>query len=194
KNNLNHKAFPQKLPKEILLSFILKSFYFLFVFMVLTFQSCKNDCQDLTNSDCSNYDPCYGREKTSAYFIVEESLGDKWVECDTIVGRGNVSAVRFTALQNADSFIWKVGSETIHSRSFIRQGFPQKEHIPISLIVINHTPNTECFPDDYGRDTFHRILYTWGREYYWDETEEKYVIDNTMPIQGRYQGYFESNP
>lgn len=160
----------------------------------VTLHSCKDDCQDPSNSDCSNYDPCYGKEKTSAYFIVEESLGDKWIECDTIVGRGNVSAVRFTALQDADSFIWKIGSETIHTKSFIRQGFPQKEHIPVSLIVVNHNPNTACFPNDNGRDTFNRTLFTWGSEFYWDEAEEKYVIDNPLPIQGRYQGYFEGNP
>lgn len=157
-------------------------------------QSCKDDCQDPTDPTCDNYDPCYGKEKTSAYFIVEESLGDKWIECDTIVGRGNVSAVRFTATQEADSFIWTLGSEIIHSKSFVRKGFPQKEHIPVSLIVINKNPNKICHPLDDGRDTFSRVLYTWGSESYWDEINKKYVIDNPLPIQGKYQGYFNSNP
>ena len=156
--------------------------------------SCKNKCDDPTDMDCENYNPCYGVEKTSAYFIVEESLGEHWIECDTIIGRGNISAVRFTASQDADSFIWTLGSETIHSKSFIRQSFPPNEHIPLSLIVINKNSNKKCHPLDDGRDTFSRVLYVWDSESYWDETNKKYVIDNPLPIQGKYRGYFSSNP
>jgi len=155
--------------------------------------SCKVNCNDPTDMDCDNYDPCYGKKETSAYFTIEESLGEHWIECDTIIGRGNVSAVRFTASQDADSFIWTLGSETIHSRSFIRQNFPPHKRIPVSLIVINKNPNTKCHPLDDGRDSFNRVLYVWGSESYWDETNKKYVIDNPLPIQGQYLGYFASN-
>lgn len=164
------------------------------VTLFLGINSCKDKCYDLTDMGCENYDPCYGKKETSAYFIVEESLGEHWIECDTIIGRGNVSAVRFTALQDADSFIWTLGSETIHSKSFIRQSFPPNEHIPVSLIVINKNPNTKCHPLDDGRDTFNRMLYVWGSESYWDENNKKYVVNNPLPIQGKYQGYFASNP
>jgi hypothetical protein len=166
----------------------------LVVTLFLGINACKDKCDDPTDIVCKNYDPCYGKEKTSAYFIVEESLGVHWIECDTIVGRGNVSAVRFTALQEADSFIWTLGSETVHSKSFIRQSFPPNEHIPVSLIVINKNPNTKCHPLDDGRDTFNRILYVWGSESYWDEASKKYVVNNPLPIQGQYQGFFASNP
>lgn len=166
----------------------------LVVTLVFGVNACKDKCDDPTDMDCENYNPCYGKERTSAYFIVEESLGKHWIECDTIIGRGNLSAVRFTALQEGDSFIWNIGLETIHSKSFIRQGFPPNEHITVSLIVINKNPNKKCYPLDDGRDTFNRVLYVWGSESYWDETNKKYVVNSPLPIQGQYQGYFESNP
>jgi len=161
--------------------------------LALGITSCKVECYDHTDINCENYDPCFGVEKTSAHFIVEESLKEHWIECDTIIGRGNISAVRFTASQDADSFIWSIGSETIYGKSFIRQSFPPNERISVSLIVINKNPNLKCYPTDDGRDTFSKIIYVWGHESYWDEINQKYVIDNPLPIQGKYKGYFASN-
>lgn len=179
-------------------SMILKtSFKYLFALIIastLVLQSCKDDCEDPSNPECCNYDPCYNQESTSAYFIIEESLGDHWIECDTVVGIGNVSSVRFTALHEADSFIWTLGSEIIREKSFIRNSFPSDRRISVSLITIRNNPNTSCFPKDDGRDTFRRVMYTWPREFYYDSVERKYIVDNPMPIQGTYQGYFASAP
>jgi hypothetical protein len=158
--------------------------------------SCRKKCTDPENPMCENYDPCYTVKKTSAYFIIEERLmnSDKWIECDSVNGVGNVSAVRFTALQDADSFIWTLGGETIHAKSFIRNSFPQQRFIPVSLIVINKNPNKKCHPDDDGRDTFTRNMYAWGTEFEWDGATEGYVKTNPKPIQGVYKGYYQSNP
>lgn len=52
--------------------------------LLLSLQSCKDCCEDPTNPDCENYDPYYGKHKTSAHFIIEESLRDYWIECDTV--------------------------------------------------------------------------------------------------------------
>ncbi len=163
-------------------------------FGLITLQSCKDCCEDPTNPDCDNYDPCYGKKPTSAHFIIEESLRDYWIEGDTVSGVGNISAVRFTASQDADSFIWTIGSEIIHQKSFIRNDFPNDEYIPVTLVVINKSPNKACFPHDDGRDTFRRTMYTWPSEFYYDEDKRQYVVDKPMPIQGRYLGYFDSDP
>ncbi len=47
----------------------------LVVILAFGLNSCKDKCNDPADLDCENYNPCYGVEKTSAYFIVEESLG-----------------------------------------------------------------------------------------------------------------------
>jgi hypothetical protein len=167
------------------------------LFVVVFFSTCKKDCcQDPTNPKCENYDPCYGKKATSAFFIIEEKFStlDKWIECDSVNGIGNISAVRFSALNDADSFIWTIGSETIYTKSFTRFDFPLKKHIPITLVVINKNPNKKCFPNDDGRDTFKRMMYTWGREIEWDQSKGAYVINNPKPIQGVYRGYYESDP
>ena len=168
----------------------------LFIVGVLTttLNGCKDDCEDASNPDCCNYNPCYGEESTSAYFIIEESLRDYWIEGDTVSGIGNKSSVRFTAMQDADSFIWTLGSQTIREKSFTRNSFPSDRRIPVSLVTIRNHPNISCFPNDDGRDTFRRVMYTWPSESYYDEGEKKYVVDNPMPIQGRYLGYFDSEP
>lgn len=162
--------------------------------IIFVLQACKDKCSDSTNPECENYNPCNGKVKTSAYFIIEESLGEHWVECDTIIGVGNASTVRFSALQDADSFIWILGSEKIHSKSFLRMNFPQKQRIPVTLIVINKYPDVNCYPSDDGCDTFSRIIYTWGSEFNWDNTSNGYVVTNPLPVQGKYVGYFESQP
>lgn len=171
----------------------LKQFLLLLI-SIISLQSCKEECADPTNPECKNYNPCNGKTRTSAYFIVEESLGDYWIECDTIIGIGNASSVRFTALQNADSFIWKLGSEIINSKSFVKINFPQKQNIPVTLIVINKNPDRICNTNDDGCDTFSRTLYTWGEEYYWNNSTNAYVVNNPLPVQGKYVGSFESQP
>lgn len=164
--------------------------------MVLVFNSCNKKCHDPSNPECENYDPCAGRMRTSAYFVIEERIQntERWIECDSVNGIGNISVVRFRALHNADSFIWTLGSETIHTKSFTRLDFPQMSYIPVTLVVINKNPNKVCFPNDDGRDTFKRIMYTWGKEMEWVPSNNGYKIVNPKPIQGIYKGYYKSNP
>jgi hypothetical protein len=82
------------------------SFKYLFALIIvstLVLQSCKDYCEDPSNPECCNYDPCYNQGSTSAHFIIEESLRDYWIECDTVVGIGNVSSVSHPAAE-ADRF------------------------------------------------------------------------------------------
>ena len=172
----------------------IKTIIFLFsAYLISTFLgSC--GCDDPSDPECSNYDPCLGKQETSAYFIIEESIAnDIWVECDTIAGRGNRSSVRFTAKHNADSFVWHLGTEIINDKSFIRQSFPPNTWIEVLLVVYNRNPDKVCFPNDDGIDSFKRNLFVWPEESVWDADSQKYRINNPYPIQGTYKGYFVSD-
>ncbi len=155
--------------------------------------SCKDKkCQDKSNPDCDNYDPCYGKQKTSANFIIEENIGGVWVQGDTVAGD---LPIRFTALQDADSFIWTLGIETINTKSFIRTDFPRGKNIEVKLIVINKNSLIDCFKNDNGQDTMIRQLFTW----YYMQSYTKNDPNNPpgtkyFPIWGGYYGHNESNP
>jgi hypothetical protein len=120
--------------------------------------SCKRDCQDYTNPDCENYDPCYGKEKPSAKFIMEESNTEMvnqglWFADSVFFG----AMLRFRSEFNEPGYkhTWYVGSEVFTSsatpsRNFLNQARPQD--ITISH-VLEYTPNMQCFPDDNGKDS-----------------------------------------
>jgi hypothetical protein len=152
--------------------------------------SCKQKCQETSNPDCENYDPCSNKRRTSAAFVIEENVGERWIVGDTIDG-GNM--IRFRALQDADSFIWKLGAETIFSKSFTRTGFPPDEWIDVTLIVVNKNPSS-CFPNDNGRDTFKKSFYSWERIYFPQGSPNNPPGTKFYPVYGRYWGYNVSQP
>jgi len=134
----------------------LVGFVLLSLFIVCS--ACKRDCQDHTNPDCDNYDPCYGKVKPSAKFIMEESnpvLASQgiWYADSAFFG----AMLRFRSEYNEPDYkhIWYVGTEvftssTTPSRNFLNQARPQD--ITISH-VLEYTPNMQCFPDDNGKDS-----------------------------------------
>jgi hypothetical protein len=139
-------------------------------------------------------DPCKDQYKTSADFKVEESLGDYWIECDSVDGWSDQNKVRFTAKFDADSFLWTIGRETIRSKSFIRTTFPKGQWISVKLKVYRKNPSAKCFPGDIGVDSMTRSIYVWPEEQIFDEAADRFITVKAMPIQGIYRGYYESNP
>ena len=86
--------------------------------MSIILSSCSEDeddnCCDPTNSQCANYDPCFGKEPTASFrmrgtsvgFPVPENLVAEW--CDTIFNSG----VEFTAdMEDSDIYEWHIGNE-----------------------------------------------------------------------------------
>lgn len=72
-------------------------------------------CDDRTNPECTNYDPCWNKvvtadfkmRQTSPGFVIPEDLQAEW--CDTILGSG----VEFLAdMEEALSYTWQIGTET----------------------------------------------------------------------------------
>jgi hypothetical protein len=68
--------------------------FYLIIFLSITLFSCCKDepkCQDPTKIECENYDPCYGKKPISAAFKIEELVGNRWFETDTVARK-----VKFT--------------------------------------------------------------------------------------------------
>lgn len=93
--------------------------YFLLLALISgVFSACDKDdepCDDNTNPECPNFDPCWNKvvtadfkmRQTSPGFVVPEDLQAEW--CDTILGSG----VEFLAdMDGALSYTWQVGTES----------------------------------------------------------------------------------
>lgn len=161
----------------------------------LMFNSC-NKCQDPRNPDCENYNPCIDAKATSAAFTIKEAtiqhiispnLTDFLMDTDTCY----MSSVFFEATQqDADSFIWQVGSEMEP-----RYGKQVNVVFPDNLrgttftirLIVKRKPNTSCFPNDDGIDTVTRQFYfvrfneplSWEGTYYGsddDKPDSMYTI------------------
>lgn len=94
-----------------------KYLFYSTLFLIPVLTGCKkddDDCSDITNPKCSNYDPCWNIQPTADFkmrgtsvgFPVAENLVAEW--CDTIFNWG----VEFVAdMENADSYEWYIGTE-----------------------------------------------------------------------------------
>ncbi len=158
----------------------------LIAFIILfTLTSCKkNYCNDPTNPDCENYDPCYGIQEANAEFVIEENVNGRYFIGDTV---GGVSLHRFRALHNADSFIWKLGSETIREKQFERRFFPNDKWLEVQLIVFKKA-NSNCNKKQKISDTLKKRFYSWDFT-----TDNNGIYKYRRPVYGYYKGFYESN-
>jgi hypothetical protein len=181
--------------------------YFLMLFMLISsmaLQSCKETedetpCNDPTNRNCPNYNPCLDAKPTSAAFTMEEVVfaraGKGWPIGDKIVYDTDtcrrLNDIVFTCTQKADSIWWifddtEMRPEWQQKQSFsIKFGAPggpmqtQPERVKITCIVKNNKPNP-CIPNDNGMDTFTRYMV--------------YMPWWQMGFMGTFRGSFTHNP
>lgn len=120
----------------------------------------ENECCDPSNPECSNYDPCYGSNPTSADFKFLDELGFgsemEWREEPFFYG-GNI---KFSAVdQDADSYTWYLGVDTFTnvSEKTLNIGDLPNGTYGASLVV-EKTPNNGCFPNDTGRDSLYQTF------------------------------------
>lgn len=151
--------------------------------LFLFISSC--ECDDPTDPDCDNYDPCYESEPVKASFTIKEVVPpyggfvyEAYEPYDTDTIR--IRTVVFEAPEGMDEYTWLIGSEVLHDRVVERGGFPRGETIPITLIV-RKTPQFMCFPDDDGIDTLVRYMYVM-------------VNSCNSLIHGRFHGALTHNP
>ncbi len=92
---------------------------FLVVGVGLFLTSCKgddeNECCDPSNPECANYDACFGKLETTAFFTISQALsnfGDNnsvFIEYDVITG----GTLKFSAIpQEGATYTWILGVDT----------------------------------------------------------------------------------
>lgn len=143
-------------------------------------------CLTTCKKDIAPRNPCDTEQVVTADFVVEELIGNRWFQGDTIAC---CNKVRLQALQEADEYVWIVGQDTFHEKIVYDSNFPFG-WLDVTL-VIKRKPNTLCFPDDDGLDTKHRKIYVWPRNNDGTGTPPKYP---DYPLYGTYYGYNLSNP
>lgn len=150
----------------------MKKLKFLILFLgfagLLTLHACKEElpCNDPTNPNCPNYDPCYGKKPVTADFEMSQGWRsappkhlDRW-NPDVAFGRGLVGfkPIGYDAEDTTVKYTWILGAETIYEYSFERDFIDTKEkEIPITLIV-EKQPNLDCYPEDDGKDTLTQMI------------------------------------
>lgn len=170
----------------------MKNFPVFYLFALLSlalFSCCKDDkkCQDPSKIECENYDPCFGKKAISADFKIGELVGSRYFETDTVAFRPI-----FTALEEADSYTWYLGTEVITEKSFDRYGFPPGSWYYVKLVVRKKTDT--CFPNSSEVDSVTKRFYVWPEYLGVDNTGSYYKIINPYPIYGTYYGSLKSNP
>lgn len=146
---------------------------------LLITQSCKRECHDPANPDCENYNPCFGKEKTSADFTISEVVGGRAFETDEV---WRLSYVQFTARQEFDSYQWVIGThkDTFYTKTCGLSGFPEGATIKVRLVG-KRQPQTGCFAGDDGIDTVYKTFKVTAH-------------DSILPIFGEYEGYYDAYP
>ena len=149
---------------------------------------CKTPCEDITNPECENYDPCHAQ--TNAAFIVIDSLGYGTND----VGHTFVTDtfwqnkyIRFRALHDNATYEWKIGSDPhIWTKKEFNLYFDEAAVGNISVrLVTTSPPNADC-PGDDGRDTSYRTIYVFPGSLtdLWE----------SLPMFGTFTGYDTDNP
>ncbi|MBL7944102.1 MAG: hypothetical protein JNM00_15130 [Flavobacteriales bacterium] len=121
---------------------------------------------------CKKGDGCDGTSPVSADFVMEMDLYDIVVPVDTITEYVNV---RFRALnEDLDEYAWYINdvlysTEEVFQLTNFNPGFTYSVRLEVTS-----EPQTNCFPDDDGKDTKTRNLTS--------------VLPEELPIWGVYEG------
>ena len=121
----------------------------LFLAGMLMMSRCKESCDDPTDMNCANYDPCLSYEPANADFMILDSIGG-WVcdgaliglitEVDTLFVSNEIF---FRANHKNDTYTWKVGTD---ARIWTEQSFSLDfgingtGDIPVTLVVSKDDP------------------------------------------------------
>ena len=155
--------------------------------LILLFGGLGCRCDDPTDPDCKNYDPCWDKEPVSAAFEMGVSfyqhagkhpLQDTFMVSDTVM-RGP-RKVEFRGPEGYVSYRWKIG---LDDREFTEQNFAlffiDADPLVEVRLIVERAPNPDCFPGDDGRDTAYQHLTVLP----WD----------SAAIIGSYRGVLASN-
>jgi hypothetical protein len=124
--------------------------------LALSLNSCKRDCDDPTNPDCSNYNPCHNAEPVEADITLLQKSGvsgqfsNLYFESDYIFPP---SRINFNTSLEGAKYSWELGAETITSKQFERHFLSAPFGEYTVKLIVEKEPNRQCFPNDNGKDT-----------------------------------------
>lgn len=173
----------------------MKGYVYLIAIMLGFVSGCGKDCTDPNNPECSNYDPCYGKQETSADFYTEIKRGNRWFDVE--IGETDRENWRFRAKDStADEYLWEVGADKFTTKSFTLSGFPMHQSIPIKLTVKRYKPNTTCYPNDKGEASMTKYIYTdYEIPYRFNYITGKVPLPTSSKlIWGKFKGYNKRAP
>ncbi|HMQ60445.1 MAG TPA: hypothetical protein PKE06_07245 [Flavilitoribacter sp.] len=163
---------------------------------MLLMSRCKESCDDPTDMNCPNYDPCLSYEPADADFMILDSLTG-WVcdgelfglitEVDSLFVPNDLI---FRAKHENDTYTWKVGTDarTWTEQSFsLDFGINGTGDIPVTLVVSKDDPYG-CLTEEERTDSLTKTvhLYSWN--------SHNSSADTAPPIIGRYFGANEDAP
>lgn len=143
-------------------------------------------CSTCSYDDIVPENPCNGVKYTKAEIKIEENVGSRWFEGDTIA---ELNSCRFTSMQDADEYTWYIGSEVLKTKSFVRKYFPSG-WLDVSLVV-RRKANKVCSPSDDGIDSTYKKFFVWPD---YKDINNGEPFAPYYPVYGTYKGYRNSNP
>ena len=167
---------------------------FLILAGMLLMSRCKESCDDPTDMNCANYDPCLSYEPANADFMILDSLtgwgcdGELFgliTEVDSLFVPNDLI---FRAKHENDTYTWKVGTD---ARIWTEQSFSLDfgingtGDIPVTLVVSKDDPYG-CLTEEEKTDSLTKTVHL----YFWNNSS----ADNAPPIVGRYLGANEDAP
>jgi hypothetical protein len=151
------------------------------LFSLLLLCSRCTKCDDPTNPECLNYNPCINVYRVSADFDIYEkayeSLLQKEYRTDTTIG----SNVIFRAKESkAENYTWYIGSGTYSGREVELNFGSVKDSTSISVtLIVKKKPNLLCHPKDS------EVLIS---------TKKMFINRREFVYHGEWQGYYSDNP
>lgn len=144
-----------------------KSIIFFITTLVLISSCC--ECEDVSNPDCPNYDPCHNSEEPQqaifgagyVYHIGEGNSKDFFTDTTIYLNGDTIPATTtFYALNtDVDSFYWQIGQDPriFTSEQVYIEFDEQYNHIPIevSYTIVKYN---DCFDDGVYRETVKRTV------------------------------------
>jgi hypothetical protein len=149
---------------------------------------CVNYCFDPTDPNCDGYDPCTAETPVSAEFrIIENGSWPPLELYDTMYFDTFYTGDLITEAihQHPDwKYQWKIGSGDYEGVSTaLNYGSAGYGEAISMTLMVEGPPNTDCFPDDDGRDTVTRVVYQGSGNPSTDHL-----------TLGMYHGYLNGNP
>lgn len=161
----------------------MKNIFFVLLLGVglISIYSCDEDCDDVNNPMCPNYDPCYWERATNADFTITQGVGyneqRRYFSSDTFM----TGFIRLQAVENLDSYEWHIGSDNriFEGKTVELDYSPYTGWVDVMLIGKNAIKEG-CLPGDDGVDTVQKSFYL--------------VPYNTTLLTGKYKGVSLSQP